>query len=1316
MANHIPRTTLTFIATFFMATFTAQSPAADFAPAKTLTAGTDPTAVASEDLNNDGIPDLVVANNGTGDISVFFGLAGNLGTFSLSTNFAVGINGDPTLRKPASVVIGDVVGDTNLDIVVAISGDDVVTILKGDGTGNFTTTSNPPVGNDPRSVTLGDVDNDGDLDIIAANFNASGTGTDTVTVLINDNGVGVDTFSEPNGPFAANTRPFAVTFGDANDDTIPDIVVTNFNSNTVSILAGANNGTFAAPATFTVGNGPHGIAIGDANADGRPDLAVANSSDGTVSVLLSDTLGGFNPQVTYTVGTSPRAVAFVDIDDVTTDVDLVVVNAGDNINPSPVSILPGDGTGAFTNATTSNDFVAGVGPTSLTISDFDGDSKPDIAVANEGAASTSATVMINDKQPTPSDDLTLKVINGASSVPLDVLANDTDPDSGDTLTISAFGAVDNGGTVAINGTNDGLIYTPAVTNAVENFTYTVIDQFGYPQTANVTVTMAANQAPSFTSTAVTAATQDVAYTYNITATAPEAGDALAITATTKPAWLTLTDNGNGTATLSGTPTNIDVTGTNTVDLVVTDAGSLTGTQSVAIVVANVNDAPTDIALSATVVAENATNNTVVGTLTTTDPDVGDTFTYTLVDSANGRFKVVGDNIQVADGLLLNFEVNTSHTINVRTTDSGSSTFDKNFTITVNNVNEVPVPTAPVISTNEDTPGTSQIAPNDPDAGSAFTYLVTAQGSKGNATVSAGGLVTYTPALNLNGSDSITVTVTDNGSPNLSAPVTIPVTIVAVNDPPVPAGSIGAQSGTEGTAFTMPSIIGNFSDPDGDTLTYLITAGSLPTGTGLTINPVTSVISGTPTDADAKATQPISVTVSASDGSFQATQQFNLTIADINNAPAFTSTAVTSATQGVAYSYSIASNDPDAGDTLTITAGTLPGWLTLTDNGNGTATLSGTPANADVGNVSVDLTVTDNGAGNLTGTQSFTLNVANVNDAPTVTSGGIILFQESSDTVQVNVSDPDVGDTFTYVVTRQSATGGNGATVDTNGLVTYDAIGATAGTDSIEVTVTDQAGTGIAVPVTIAVTVNTTGATDSNGDGVTDAQAIALELDPNAVNGDTDGDGIPDANEIGDPANPTDSDGDGVIDALEAGATASDTAIASGVPLDNGDAVTISSNGQALTGVVTGTATSGPAGFNFPLGTISYTTTTTNPGDTVTIRLTFSSNLPDNMVLYKVDNSGAFTELPTSVWNLVNATTIDVILTDGDSATDLDGAADSSIDDPLAVGSPAPSSSGGGGGCTLTRNGDQTKDPLMPMLMLTAIVWVSRRKRPGCKTR
>jgi len=96
---------------------------------------------------------------------------------------------------------------------------------------------------------------------------------------------------------------------------------------------------------------------------------------------------------------------------------------------------------------------------------------------------------------------------------------------------------------------------------------------------------------------------------------------------------------------------------------------------------------------------------------------------------------------------------------------------------------------------------------------------------------------------------------------------------------------------------------------------------------------------------------------------------------LNRAPAFTSTPVTTATQGVLYTYAITTTDPDPpyGDALTVTAPVKPAWLTLTDHGNGTATLSGTPSSAHVGDHAVVLRAIDR-AGAFA-EQSFTITVA-----------------------------------------------------------------------------------------------------------------------------------------------------------------------------------------------------------------------------------------------------------------------------------------------------------------------------------------------------
>jgi VCBS repeat-containing protein len=116
------------------------------------------------------------------------------------------------------------------------------------------------------------------------------------------------------------------------------------------------------------------------------------------------------------------------------------------------------------------------------------------------------------------------------------------------------------------------------------------------------------------------------------------------------------------------------------------------------------------------------------------------------------------------------------------------------------------------------------------------------------------------------------------------------------------------------------------------------------------------------------------------------------------APVFSSTPVTAAVEGTAYSYSITVTDADAGDTIAITAvGPLPSWLTLTNNGNRTATLAGVPGAGDVGNHPITLAASD-GANVVQ--QSFTITVAAI-AVPTATNDAYSTPQDAQLSVNRN---------------------------------------------------------------------------------------------------------------------------------------------------------------------------------------------------------------------------------------------------------------------------------------------------------------------------
>ena len=120
-----------------------------------------------------------------------------------------------------------------------------------------------------------------------------------------------------------------------------------------------------------------------------------------------------------------------------------------------------------------------------------------------------------------------------------------------------------------------------------------------------------------------------------------------------------------------------------------------------------NSAPTDISLSASSINENVAGNSTVGTLSTTDPDAGNTFTYTLVSGAgstdNASFNISGSSLRITASP--DFETKDSYSVRVRTTDQGSLTFEKVFTITIINVDEAPTVTTQAVSSIGETTAT-----------------------------------------------------------------------------------------------------------------------------------------------------------------------------------------------------------------------------------------------------------------------------------------------------------------------------------------------------------------------------------------------------------------------------------------------------------------------------------------------------------------------------------------------------------------------------------------------------------------------------------
>jgi hypothetical protein len=200
-----------------------------------------------------------------------------------------------------------------------------------------------------------------------------------------------------------------------------------------------------------------------------------------------------------------------------------------------------------------------------------------------------------------------------------------------------------------------------------------------------------------------------------------------------------------------------------------------------------------------------------------------------------------------------------------------------------------------------------------------------------------------------------------------------------------------------------------TDTNGDNLIFSIT--NKPSWA--TFDPKSGNLSGTPKNDDVGTAS--NITISVSDGTYtDSLAAFNLTVNNTNDEPRFTSTEITSITEDTVYSYEIITTDPDVSDILTITANILPSWLTLTHDGNGTATLTGTPINDQVGIHDVELQVED--TANTIATQSFTIQVDNSNDIPRLNNSSFHLKENAANNSsfgKVIATDPDLGDRLTY---------------------------------------------------------------------------------------------------------------------------------------------------------------------------------------------------------------------------------------------------------------------------------------------------------------
>ena len=828
-------------------------------------------------------------------------------TFTTATTISTGV------QRTHGVAVGDFNGDGKKDIAANSATNGILRVTYGDGVGGFSAPVSVAVGYEAYFVVADDFNSDGIDDVAVSNFESNLL---TVRLGSRSGTFGAErSFASGNGTWWPDwTGVWYLATGDFNADGRRDIVSCNIRHDFVATYLGDGAGGFGSPikagvwgATPTTGaqDGPYGVVVKDFNRDGKDDVAVAVMGDNTVRVLLGNGSGGLAVSSAVVVGPSPRGLTAGDFDNDGL-IDLAATNTGDGT----VTIVRGDGAGGFVAGST---FTGGVGTIEVAAADLDRDGNVELVTSSSqgqvfrlrgrgnGTFGTPEAFVLgpSNQQQTFS---VIKDINGDSfpdiasigevwnQIPGDIDVLLSQPVTTGSLSFAPVAGKSGTATVTVTVEDagpDGNLATVSDNNSVvRTFTVTVTDPNSSPSGTGVPWTLATGgnghsyelvQNSVTWSAAKAAAEARGGYLATITSAAEQAFvESLSVSSGvwlggyqdhSSPAysephggWRWVTNEPWSYSNWAyGEPNNLGgedwlemsyYFGKKWNDL------PTASTQGFIVEFEGTSKAPTDIAMSPSAVPEISSLGTVVGTLSTTDPDAVDTFTYSLVsgtgDTDNAAFTIVGGEVRTAT--IFNYETKSNYSIRVRSTDAGGLSTEKVFAIAVTNVNEVPTGIALTnASIAENQPsGTTvgMLSTADPDNGDTFTYsLMAGNGDIDNGLFTiSGNRLQAAASFNYEAKNVCRIRVRTTDSGGLYTEEAFAVTVV---DTPEGPTALALSNVAIPENRSAPAVVGYLSASRGILLGNLLNNGNAESG----------VYINTPSDGFARYSSPGWVTTS-----------------------------------------------------------------------------------------------------------------------------------------------------------------------------------------------------------------------------------------------------------------------------------------------------------------------------------------------------------------------------------------------------------------------------------------------------------------------